>query len=105
MSDDNVVDMNEFKNKSSVPHITKSEAMIDISIAITHDIVEKLEDAGYSLEESPEIGYDLIMITEAIKSVLHTAEGEYYPLHKIAEGLFDSDEVEEFLAEFIYTEE
>ena len=102
---DNIVDLNAFKdNKNESSHVTmsKSDIIIDIAIDITHDIVEQLHDAGYSFEGTPEVAYDLIMLTEAIKSLLHTSENEYYPLHKIAEGLFDEEEAAEFLSEFAY---
>jgi len=102
---DNVVSLNAFKeNKDESSHVemSKSDIIIDIAIEITHDIVEQLREAGYSFEDTPDVAYDLIMLTEAIKSLLHTSEGEYYPLHKIAEGLFDEEEAEEFLSEFVY---
>jgi hypothetical protein len=98
---DNIIDLNSFRNKEGGKEISKNDMIIDIAIAITHDIVDKLYEAGYSFEAQPAVAYDLIMLTEAIKSLIHTAEGEYYPLHQIASGLFDSEEAGDFLDEFL----
>ena len=102
MSDDNVVDLNSRRQLLADDwKANKQDVIIDIAVAVTHDIIDQLNEAGYSFENTPEIAYDLIMLTEAIKSIVHTAEGDYYPLHKIAEGLFDEEDVDGFIEEFI----
>ena len=108
MSNDNVIDLKSYKDSVPVandaaepPTPNKQDLVIDISIALAHDMIDKLRDAGYTFESKPEIAYDLVMLTEAIKSIVYTAEGDYYPLHKIAESVFDEDDIEGFIEEFL----
>lgn len=64
----------------------------NISVSVTFDIAELLEEYGFGIEGIPGIGHDLMMVIESVKSMMFRSQGEYYPLQDIAEDLFEIDD-------------
>lgn len=73
----------------------------NITLSVTFDLTEMLMEYGFSIEDVPNSGYDLMMVIESVKSLMHRTQGEYYPLQDISEELFEIDNPEQLVDDFL----
>ncbi|AGR47891.1 hypothetical protein PHIM7_187 [Sinorhizobium phage phiM7] len=73
----------------------------NITLSVTFDITEMLAEYGFDIENVPNSGYDLMMVIESVKSMMYRTQTEYYPLQDIAEELFEIDNPEELVNDFL----
>jgi len=76
----------------------------DISLSVTFDLTEMLMEYGFNIESVPNVGYDLMMVIESVKSMMYRVSDEYYPLQDISEELFEIDDPEELVDDFLHGE-
>lgn len=111
---DNVVDFSAFKKKDYEDRVKQKyedlvsqaeqeeDAIIDLSIVSTYDIIDLLYEHGYIVTDNPKTIYSIIMIVEAIKSMCHVSKDrEDYPFHVLAQEIFNIDDPQKTLNEFL----
>lgn len=75
--------------------------MDNVSISVTFDLAEMLEEYGFDIAGVPGVGYDLMMVIESVKSMMYRTQDEYYPLQDISEDLFDIDDPDRLVDDFL----
>lgn len=78
-----------------------SEYLDDVSISVTFDLTNILEEYGFDIRDVPGVGYDLMMVIESIKSMMYRTTEEYYPLQDISEELFEIEDEEALVTGFL----
>ncbi len=73
----------------------------DITLSVTFDISELLMEYGFDIDGVPNVGYDLMMVIESIKSMMYRVSEEYYPLQDISEELFEIDNPDQLVKDFL----
>ena len=106
-SDTNILDLDAFRKDKDMREIDEGATVEDVAselgISLTQYLMLRFQKAGYVLEDFPDVAYDILLITEAIKSLTYTLEDMDYPMHKIAEGLFPMENPSAFIEDFIET--
>ena len=106
----NVVYLKDFKkptepnNPDVVPANWESgydDYMDNVTLSVTFDVAELLSEYGFDIEGVPNVGYDLMMVIESIKSLAYRTQSEFYPLQDISEDLFDIDDPDQLVNDFL----
>lgn len=106
----NVVYLKDFKKptKPTNPEVVPAnwdagydDYMDNITLSVTFDVTELLAEYGFDITGVPNVGYDLMMVIESIKSMAYRTQDEFYPLQDIAEDLFDIDDPEALVDGFL----
>lgn len=106
----NVVYLKDFKKptKPTNPEVLPAnwdagydDYMDNITLSVTFDVTELLAEYGFDITGVPNVGYDLMMVIESIKSMAYRTQDEFYPLQDIAEDLFDIDDPEALVDGFL----
>lgn len=111
---DNVIDFNTARSQKmqekfdqiAEETIEEEEFITDFAISVAGDLLEALSEFEYDIMDNPESVYDLIMLIETIRGMMHRIRGEEYPMQKFSDTLFKEivgEEVEpkEFLLKFL----
>lgn len=111
---DNVVDFNAIKSQKmeekfdqiAEETMQEEEFIADFAISVSGDLIEALSEFEYDIMENPECVYDIIMLIETIRGMMHRIRGEEYPIQTFADTMFkeivgDTVEPKEFLLKFL----
>ena len=106
----NVVYLKDFKkpSKPTNPEVVPgdwgagyNDYIDNVTMSVTFDIAEMMEEYGFSIENVPNVGYDLMMVIESVKSMIYRTQEEFYPLQDICEDLFDIDDPDQLVNDFL----
>lgn len=73
----------------------------NVTLSVTFELTEILTEYGFDIRDVPATAYDLMMILEGVKSMAYRVQGEYYPLQDISEQLFEIDNPEQLVNDFL----
>lgn len=106
----NVVYLKDFKKptKPNNPEVVPgdwgagyNDYIDNVTMSVTFDIADLLDEYGFSIENVPNVGYDLMMVIESVKSMMYRTQDEFYPLQDIAEDLFEIDDPAALVDDFL----
>lgn len=69
--------------------MTEDEIIHDFSSNAVLDIIDVLSEIGYDVQDNTECVKDVLMLAEAIAALMHRIKSREYPLHSIADNLFE----------------
>lgn len=110
----NVIDFNTIKAQKmqekfdslAEETIQEEEFIADFAISVAGDLIEALAEFEYDIMENPKCVYDIILVIESIRGMMHRIRGEEYPMHTFSNTMFeqivgDTVDPKEFLSKFL----
>lgn len=105
----NIVYLKDFKKPTEtegdfVPHDfdgDHNDYIDNVSLSVTFELTEILNEYGFDIRDVPSTAYDLMMVIEGVKSMIYRTQAEYYPLQEISEQLFDIDNPDQLVQDFL----
>jgi len=82
---------NEAELQKSISKVRES-FVTSTAVDLAFDLFGKLETAGIDLQQDEKIKYDLIMISESIKSAMFRSLQMKHPLQEFSENVINMDE-------------
>jgi hypothetical protein len=73
----------------------------NVTLSVTFELTEILNEYGFDIRDVPNTAYDLMMVIEGVKSMIYRTQSEYYPLQDICEELFEIDNPELLVNDFL----
>lgn len=111
---DNIIDFNSMKLRKMEQKFDEiaeesqqeEEFIADFAISVAGDLVDSLSDFNYDVMENPKCIYDIILVIESIRGMMHRIRGEEYPMHTFSDTMFkeivgDDVDDKEFLIKFL----
>ena len=71
------------------------------AFAVAGDVIEVMDMMGFYIEENPENVYDLILLIESIRALVHRSANREYALHEVSSQLFDVENPSEALQKIL----
>lgn len=105
----NIVDF----NKARVEKITRrmEETLLEaeeqqneiegLAADIVYDIIDFFDEVDIDVRENPNTIYDIILLIEVLKSLIHRCMNEEYPTQKVAESLMTIEDPKKILDDFL----
>ena len=107
----NVIDFNKMFKKAKLDEVTahtgaKWERLDDddiesTAINIVYDVVDILGEIGLDVRDEPESIFELVLLTEVLKSIMYRLQGEDYSMQSVAEDLVEIEDPETALYDFL----
>ena len=70
---------------------------LTFAFAVAGDVINVMELMGFDIEDNPETVYDLILLLESIRALIHRSANKEYPLHDLSSNAFDVENPKEVL--------
>lgn len=88
----NVVDFNQARSDKTAKEFPVVDIEEDIdevevmAVDMVYDILDYLDDAGIDIRANPKTIYDIVLLTETLKSLIHRTNDTPYPMQEITES-------------------
>ena len=86
-------------NNNKEPEFDIDDLIIDLSLDYTLQIIESLEEFGFSAE-NPKCAQDIVLVVEALKGLMHRCQDSKFPTQDLSRIIFQIRDPDAFIEDF-----